>query len=127
MVEPGAGGLLFLPYLAGERAPLFDEARGAFIGLTLAHGRAELARAVLEGAAFAMRSLAEPLAAAGAPIRELRPAVGRPGDAWARIKPTPSAYRSRSRCSARARRPAPRSSPRRASAPSHRSRPASGR
>ncbi len=87
-VPAGAGGLVFLPYLAGERAPLFDEAaRGAFIGLTLATGRAELARAVLEGAAFAMRSLAEPLAAAGAPIRELRPAGRRtPGDAWARIK-----------------------------------------
>jgi sugar (pentulose or hexulose) kinase len=87
-VAPGAGGLLFLPYLAGERAPLFDDAaRGAFVGLTLAHGRADLARAVLEGAAFAMRSLAEPLAAAGAPIRELRLAGRRsPGDAWARIK-----------------------------------------
>ena len=84
MVEPGAGGLLFLPYLAGERAPLFDEAaRGAFIGLTLAHGRAELARAVLEGAAFAMRSLAEPLAAAGAPIRELR--LGGPSLARRRV------------------------------------------
>ena len=87
-VPAGAGGLVFLPYLAGERAPLFDEAaRGAFVGLTLGHGRAELARAVLEGAAFAMRSVAEPLAAAGAPIRELRPAGRRtPGDAWARIK-----------------------------------------
>ncbi len=87
-VGPGAGGLLFLPYLAGERAPLFDdEARGAFVGLTLAHGRAELARAVLEGAAFAMRSVASPLAAAGAPVRELRLAGRRtPGDAWARIK-----------------------------------------
>ena len=85
---PGAGGLLFLPYLAGERAPLFDDAaRGAFVGLTLAHGRAELARAVLEGAAFAMRSVAEPLSLAGAPIRELRLAGRRsPGDAWARIK-----------------------------------------
>jgi sugar (pentulose or hexulose) kinase len=87
-VPPGAGGLVFLPHLAGERAPLFDEAaRGAFVGLTLATGRAELARAVLEGAAFAMRSVAEPAALAGAPIRELRPAGRRtPGDAWARIK-----------------------------------------
>jgi xylulokinase len=87
-VEPGAGGLVFLPYLAGERAPVFDEAaRGSFVGLTLAHGRAHLARAVLEGAAFAMRSLAGPLAAAGAPMRELRLAGRRlPGDAWARIK-----------------------------------------
>ena len=87
-VQPGAGGLLFLPYLAGERAPLFDDAaRGAFVGLTLAHGRAELARAVLEGAAFAMRSVAEPLSLAGAPIRELRLAGRRsPGDTWPRIK-----------------------------------------
>ena len=87
-VPAGAGGLVFLPYLAGERAPVFDEAaRGAFVGLTLAHGRPELARAVLEGAAFALRHVAEPLVAAGAPLRELRLA-GRtsPDDAWARIK-----------------------------------------
>ena len=87
-VTPGADGLLFLPYLAGERAPVFDEqARGAFVGLVLAHGHGHLARAVLEGAAFAMRDIAEPLAAAGAPVRELRIA-GRPspGDLWARIK-----------------------------------------
>ncbi len=87
-VEPGAGGLVFLPYLAGERAPLFDEAaRGAFFGLTLGHDVRHLARATLEGAAFAMRSLSEPLAAAGAPIGELR-LTGRSdaGDAWARIK-----------------------------------------
>ena len=87
-VPPGAGGVVFLPYLAGERAPVFDDAaRGAFFGLTLAHDARHLARAVLEGTAFAMRSLAEPLAAAGAPIRELR-LTGRPGggDAWARIK-----------------------------------------
>ncbi len=57
------------------------------MGLTLAHGRAHLVRAVLEGAAFAMRHVAEPLADAGAPARELRLA-GRPspGDLWARIK-----------------------------------------
>jgi xylulokinase len=85
---PGADGLLFLPYLAGERAPIFDDgARGAFAGLTLAHRRGHLVRAVLEGAAFAMRHVAEPLAAAGAPIAELRMA-GRPtpADLWARIK-----------------------------------------
>jgi len=87
-VPAGAQGLTFLPYLAGERAPIFDEsARGAFVGLTLGHGRAHLFRAVLEGAAFAMRDVAEPLAAAGAPARELRLA-GRPspGDLWGRIK-----------------------------------------
>ena len=87
-VAPGADGLVFLPYLAGERAPIFDEeARGVLFGLTLAHGPEHLARAALEGAAFAMRHVAEPLAAAGAPVRELRLA-GRPsaGDVWARIK-----------------------------------------
>jgi xylulokinase len=87
-VAPGADGLVFLPYLAGERAPIFDErARGVLFGLTLAHGPEHVARAALEGAAFALRHVAEPLAAAGAPVRELRPA-GRssPGDLWARIK-----------------------------------------
>ena len=87
-VAPGADGLVFLPYLAGERAPVFDEAaRGVLFGLTLAHGPAHVARAALEGAAFAMRDVAEPLAAAGAPVRELR-LTGRatPDDTWARIK-----------------------------------------
>ncbi|MEB3338110.1 MAG: FGGY family carbohydrate kinase, partial [Leptolyngbyaceae bacterium] len=52
-VAPGAGGLIFHPYLAGERAPLWDNrARGAFIGLTLEHTQAHLIRAVFEGIAF---------------------------------------------------------------------------
>ncbi len=88
LVPAGAEGLVFLPYLAGERAPVFDEgARGAFAGLTLAHGRGHLVRAVLEGAAYAMRHVAEPLAMAGAPLTSLRLA-GRPtpGDLWGRIK-----------------------------------------
>ena len=69
----GAGGLLFLPYLAGERWPLHDPAaRGAFVGLTLRHGRAHLVRAVLEAAAFALRHVAAPAVAAGLPFRELR-------------------------------------------------------
>jgi xylulokinase len=87
-VAAGADGLVFLPYLAGERAPVFDDrARGVLFGLTLAHGPEHVARAALEGAAFALRHVAEPLAAAGAPVRELRLA-GRPspGDLWARIK-----------------------------------------
>ena len=87
-VPAGADGVVFLPYLAGERAPVFDDAaRGAFTGLSLGTGRGHLVRAVLEGAAYAMRSVAEPLAAARAPVRELRMA-GRPtpGDLWAQIK-----------------------------------------
>ena len=54
--EPGAEGLLFLPYLPGERTPHADpDARGAFAGLTLRHDRGALVRAVLEGVAFGLR------------------------------------------------------------------------
>jgi xylulokinase len=53
---PGAEGLLFLPYLAGERTPHFDPgARGALTGLSLRHDRGALVRAVLEGVAYALR------------------------------------------------------------------------
>ncbi|MCD6495443.1 xylulokinase [Candidatus Bipolaricaulota bacterium] len=55
-VAPGSEGLFFLPYLAGERTPHMDPAaRGAWIGLSLAHRREHLVRAVLEGVAFALR------------------------------------------------------------------------
>ena len=55
-VPPGADGVTFLPYLQGERTPHRDaSARGAFLGLSLAHTRAHLTRAVLEGIAFALR------------------------------------------------------------------------
>jgi xylulokinase len=54
-VAPGAEGLTFLPYLAGERTPHMDpDARGAWIGLSLAHERRHLVRAVLEGVGFAL-------------------------------------------------------------------------
>lgn len=54
--EPGAEGLTFLPYLAGERTPHADpDARGAFSGLSLRHDRGALTRAVLEGVAFGLR------------------------------------------------------------------------
>jgi len=55
-VPPGSEGLVFLPYLSGERTPHPDPlARGAFVGLTVRHGRGHLARAVLEGVAFGLR------------------------------------------------------------------------
>ncbi len=87
-VPPGADGLVFLPYLSGERTPLWDEsARGAFFGLTVGHGRAHLARAVLEGVAFALRHVADVLARHGARIGELRVGGGQARLAgWARIK-----------------------------------------
>jgi xylulokinase len=59
-VLPGEDGLLFLPYLLGERSPHMDPAaRGAFVGLTASHTRAHLARAVVEGVAFALRDSLE--------------------------------------------------------------------
>lgn len=59
-VKPGAEGLLFLPYLIGERTPHMDPlARGAFIGLSTRHESGHLARAVMEGVAFALRQTLE--------------------------------------------------------------------
>jgi xylulokinase len=63
-VPPGAGGLLFLPHLMGERSPYWNPlARGAFVGLSMAHGRPEVTRAVLEGVAFNLRSILDALGA----------------------------------------------------------------
>jgi xylulokinase len=65
-VPPGSLGLLFAPYLTGERHPHYDPlARGAFVGLTLRHGLSHLIRAVMEGVAFGMRDLVELLRAQG--------------------------------------------------------------
>ncbi len=59
-VAPGAQGLIFLPYLTGERTPYMDpKARGGFIGLSAYHEQGHLARAVMEGVAFALRSALE--------------------------------------------------------------------
>jgi xylulokinase len=55
-VAPGSGGLIFLPYLLGERTPYFDpQARAIFFGLTLQHHRGHLVRAVMEGTLFALK------------------------------------------------------------------------
>ncbi len=67
-VPPGSDGLLFLPYLTGERTPHADPlARGAFTGLSIRHGMAHLTRAVLEGVAFGLRDGFELMKAAGLP------------------------------------------------------------
>jgi xylulokinase len=78
--EPGAEGLLFAPYLAGERTPYPDpDARGAFTGLSLRHDRGALWRAMLEGVAFGLRDSLELLRELGA-----SPEVGRVSGGGAR-------------------------------------------
>jgi len=69
----GADGLIFLPYLAGARAPRPDpHRRGVFFGLTLKHTRAHLIRAVLEGCAFGLRHNLDAVRNAGAEVEALR-------------------------------------------------------
>ena len=75
-VAPGSDGLVFLPYLTGERTPHPDpEARGAFVGLTVRHSRAHLARAVMEGVAFGLRDSLE-IIREQSTVREIRVAGG---------------------------------------------------
>ena len=67
-VPAGSDGLLFLPYLTGERSPHPDPlARGAFVGLTVRHDRRHLTRSVLEGVAFGLRDGLDLMTAAGMP------------------------------------------------------------
>lgn len=75
---PGSEGLIFLPYLTGERTPHPDPlARGAFVGLTARHTRAHLTRAVLEGVAFGLRDSFELIKASPAGlINEVRVSGG---------------------------------------------------
>ena len=68
-VPAGSEGLFFLPYLTGERSPHPDPlARGAFVGLTVTHGRRHMTRAVLEGVAFGLRDGLDLMIAAGMPV-----------------------------------------------------------
>jgi xylulokinase len=87
-VPPGSRSLLFLPYLAGERAPIWDPfARGAFVGLTANHGRKEMTRAVVEAVGFAVRDVIEVMGEHGLQIRELRITGGQArSPLWNQIK-----------------------------------------
>ncbi|MBM4040468.1 MAG: xylulokinase [Planctomycetes bacterium] len=76
-VEPGAEGLVFLPYLLGERTPHMDaRARGVFFGLALRHERKHIVRAVMEGVAFALRDSLEIFRSIGASARQILAAGG---------------------------------------------------
>ena len=84
---PGVEGLLFAPYLAGERTPHADpNARGAFTGLELRHDRGALVRAVLEGVGFGLRDSLELLRTIGVSVDRARVSGGGArGPAWLRI------------------------------------------
>lgn len=76
-VEPGAGGLLCLPLLAGERSPYWDSTvRGTMLGLSLSHDHCHCARAFIEGVCFAMRNLREILDEIGGACSEVRASGG---------------------------------------------------
>ena len=83
---PGSSGLLFLPYLEGERAPIFDsKARGVFFGLSPEHARAHFGRAVMEGVGFALRSILDVFRETGA-YDEMRViGGGAKNELWKRI------------------------------------------
>jgi xylulokinase len=74
---PGTEGLLFAPYVAGERTPHADpDARGAFVGLELRHDRGALCRAVLEGVAYGLRDALELIRALGVEVTRARVSGG---------------------------------------------------
>jgi xylulokinase len=87
-VPAGSDGVVFLPCLQGAMAPEWNgAARGVFYGLTLAHTRAHLTRAILEGSAYALRDILEAMKAAGLDVRRLTiVGGGAKGELWRQIK-----------------------------------------
>jgi xylulokinase len=76
-VPIGSEGLFFLPYLSGERTPHADaDARGCFIGLTLAHSRGHMVRAIMEGVAYSLRDSLEIVKELGVPVEQIRASGG---------------------------------------------------
>lgn len=87
-VEPGSGGVLFLPYLSGERTPLMDaDIRGMFLGLKLATQEAQLTRAVMEGVTFALKNSLDTCRGLGAsPKRLIASGGGANSKVWLQIQ-----------------------------------------
>ncbi len=76
-IPPGSEGLIFLPYLSGERTPHADpDARACFVGLTLAHTRGHMVRAIMEGVSYAMRDSLAIIRELGVPVRQIRASGG---------------------------------------------------
>jgi len=77
LAKNGSGGILFLPFLSGERSPFWnDSLRGGFFGLTLSSTRAEMVRAVMEGIGYSLRYLIGIFNTVGEPINEIAIAGG---------------------------------------------------
>lgn len=87
-VAPGSHGVIFLPYMMGERSPIWHtNARGVFFGLSLATPRAALIRAILEGTAFALRHNVKTAQQAGVTLNEIRSVGGGTrSNLWNQIK-----------------------------------------
>jgi xylulokinase len=87
-VPPGAEGLVFLPAMQGAMAPEWNgAARGVFYGLTLAHTRAHMTRAILEGSAFGLRDILDAMKRSGLDVRRLTiVGGGAKGPLWRQIK-----------------------------------------
>jgi xylulokinase len=88
LTNPGSDGLVFLPYMAGERSPIWDkDAKGVFYGLDYTKTRGHIIRAMLEGVAFSLRHNMEAAGEAGVFARELRAMGGAANsDVWMQIK-----------------------------------------
>ncbi len=86
-IEPGANGLVCVPYLTGERSPFWrDDLRGMFVGLTLGHTWAHMLRAVVEGVAFSQRLMLDRFARLGLPSPQVALSGGAARHAiWPRI------------------------------------------
>lgn len=76
-VEAGCGGLIYLPYMMGERTPHLDpNARGVFFGLSAKHGKQDMSRAIMEGVTYSLRDCLEIIKEMKVPISEVRASGG---------------------------------------------------
>ena len=86
MPEPGKSGVIFLPYLNGERCPVNDpNARGCFVGLSAGTGKGDLARAVLEGVAFSLKQTYDRVSPEGTAERVILAGGGSKSPLWRQI------------------------------------------
>jgi xylulokinase len=87
-IPPGSDGLVFLPYMAGERSPIWDaNAKGVFFGLDFGKTKGHMIRSCMEGVAYALKHNLDIAESAGAPVRELLAVGGSANSAlWMQIK-----------------------------------------